>query len=116
MIRRSLLSLAAVAAAGLIMVGSSAALAEAPSLVKSAQASVLVAVAATDPAPQIQYAVAVVEVDQTAPAALMEAAYDPLAAGRGPVGTVRTAILISDIGSPEVLPGRHIAARRTWIV
>ena len=115
MLRRSLLSLAAVAAAGLIM-ASSAAMADAPPLVKSAQVSVLVAVAATEPAPQIEYAVAVVEVDQASPAALVEAAHDPRAAGTGHRPIASQAGRSTIEGSREVLPGGALAARRTWIV
>lgn len=116
MLRLSLLSLAAVAAAVLIMVGRSAAMADAPPLVKSAQVSVLVAVAATEPAAQIEYAVAVVEVDQASPAALVEAAHDPRAAGTGHRQIASHAIRSTIEGSREVLPGRALAARRTWIV
>lgn len=112
MIRRSILCLAAVAAAGLFIAAGPAAMAESPRLVKSAQVSVPVAVSATEPAPQLEYAVAVVEVDQVAPSALVEAAYDPRAAGtshRTVAGKVAGTVIE---GSPEVLPAARVTALR----
>lgn len=116
MIRRSLLGLAAIAAAGLFLAAGSAAMAETPPLVKSAQSAVLVAVAAEPAVPHIQYAVAVVEVDQVAPAALVEAAYDPRAAGTGHSSIASQVAGNTIKGSPEVLSVARVTARRTWIV